>query len=282
MTDPQDPGAPPATEDSAPPSAGAMLRSAREKRGVHIAALAAAIKVPQRKLEALEADRYDQLPDLTFTRALAQSVCRSLKIDMHPVLERLPLAGDNPKLSQVGGGINAPFRDRPGRDEPSDRTWLRRPVVWGSLVVLGAAAALALMPERWLHRGARSGAAPASAPAAATPAALAPSASVFAPSASEPGTALGMLAAAPASGAMGPDSVLALKADATTWVEIQDANGQTLLSRHLGAGESAGVDGALPLRVTIGNAAATQLTFRGQAVDLGPSTRDNVARFQLP
>ena len=48
-------------------SAGAMLRAAREKRGLHIAALAASIKVSPRKLEALEADRYAELPDLTFT-----------------------------------------------------------------------------------------------------------------------------------------------------------------------------------------------------------------------
>ena len=54
-----------------------MLRAARQARGLHIAALAASIKVTQRKLEALEADRYDELPDMTFTRALAKTVCRS-------------------------------------------------------------------------------------------------------------------------------------------------------------------------------------------------------------
>jgi len=47
-------------------------------------------------------------------------------------------------------------------------------------------------------------------------------------------------------------------------------------------GESVGVDGALPLRLTIGNAAATQLVFRGRPVDLSANTHDNVARLQLP
>ena len=42
------------------------------------------------------------------------------------------------------------------------------------------------------------------------------------------------------------------------------------------------LDGALPLRVTIGNAAATQLAFRGQPVNLASRTRDNVARLELP
>jgi len=59
-------------------TAGQMMRAARERRGMHIAVLAAAIKVPQRKLEALEADRYEELPDITFARALAQAVCRAL------------------------------------------------------------------------------------------------------------------------------------------------------------------------------------------------------------
>ena len=74
-------------------SAGALLRAARERQGLHIAALAAAIKIPQRKLEALEADRFDELPDATFTRALALTVCRALKIDPAPVLAQLPQGG---------------------------------------------------------------------------------------------------------------------------------------------------------------------------------------------
>ena len=66
------------TSDDA--SAGAMLRAAREQQGLHIAALAAAIKVTPRKLDALEHDRWDELPDATFTRALAQlakGVCQA-------------------------------------------------------------------------------------------------------------------------------------------------------------------------------------------------------------
>jgi cytoskeleton protein RodZ len=73
-----------------PVTAGTLLRHAREAQGLHIAALAAALKVPQRKLEALERDEYGALPDPSFTRALALSVCRSLKIDSAPVLALLP------------------------------------------------------------------------------------------------------------------------------------------------------------------------------------------------
>jgi len=274
--------------DGARASAGAQLRAAREKRGLHIAALAASMKVPQRKLEALEADRYDELPDMTFTRALAQSVCRTLKVDAQPVLERLPEAGGMPRLAQVSGGLNAPFRERPGRDEPSEWTWLRRPVFWATLVVLAGAAALAFLPERLL-RLPRTGAAPVaevSSPVVATPAAEAASAA-FAPtdsaaSASAAAVAAVSMSPAPASAAVtsGP-GLLTLRTTAQSWVDVQDANGQSLLSRSLQPGETVGVDGALPLRVTVGNAAATQVSFRGQPVDLSLNTRDNVARLQL-
>ena len=152
-------------------SAGSMLRRAREARGLHIAALAASIKVSPRKLEALEADRYADLPDMTFTRALAQTMCRALKIDAEPVLDKLPQAGDLPKLAQVGGGLNAPFRAAPGGHDPGDFTFHRKPVFWATLLVLIGSLALALMPERWMpRRGATR--APAWVPeAASTPAA---------------------------------------------------------------------------------------------------------------
>jgi cytoskeleton protein RodZ len=193
-----------------------------------------------------------------------------------------------PRLAQVSGGLNAPFRERPGRDEPSEWTWLRRPVFWATLMVLAGAAALALLPERLL-RLPRTGAAPVaevSSPVVATPAAEAASAAVAptdsAASASAAAVAAVSMSPAPASAAVtsGP-GLLTLRTTAQSWVDVQDANGQSLLSRSLQPGETVGVDGALPLRVTVGNAAATQVSFRGQPVDLSLNTRDNVARLQL-
>jgi len=90
------------------------------------------------------------------------------------------------------------------------------------------------------------------------------------------------LANAPEAAASNAAGVLSLRTTAESWIDVQDARGQTLLSRNLQRGESVGLDGALPLRVTIGNAAVTQLVFRGQPVDLSANTRDNVARLQLP
>ena len=54
-----------------------------------------------------------------------------------------------------------------------------------------------------------------------------------------------------------------------------------MLSRIVQPGETVVLEGALPLRVKVGNARATQLVFRGQPVDLNASARDNVARVEL-
>lgn len=275
-------------------SAGAMIRAAREQRGLHIAALAAAIKVPQRKLEALENDRYDQLLDMTFARALAQTVCRSLKIDAQPVLDRLPqVPGAAPKLHHVSSGLNAPFREHSASNDGADWSWLRKPVVWGTLLVLAAAAAVLWMPERFLARFTNAATATPAAPATAPGVAAAPTVTTTMPPAATTATTITTSLGAPAvveapiasapSAALKPagTALLAVKVNAESWVEVQDARGQTLLSRKVASGESLGLDGEVPLRLTIGNASATQVTFRGQPVDLSANTVANVARLQL-
>ncbi|MCY7316688.1 MAG: helix-turn-helix domain-containing protein, partial [Rubrivivax sp.] len=139
----------PATADN--PSAGALLRAAREKQGLHIAALAAAIKVSPRKLDALENDRWHELPDATFTRALAQPVCRTLKIDARPVLDKLPSAGALP-FEAGDQGINEPFRERPGREAPGPSTAAVRPMVWGAALLMAAAVLVYVLPaDLWVR-----------------------------------------------------------------------------------------------------------------------------------
>ena len=78
-----------------------------------------------------------------------------------------------------------------------------------------------------------------------------------------------------------PSGLVQLRTSESSWVEVRDARGQLLLSRTVQPGESVGLDGSLPIRLVIGNAAVTQLGFRGKPVDLTPSTRDNVARVEL-
>lgn len=130
-------------------SAGTLLRRAREAAGMHPAGLAAVLKVPVQKIEALEADRFDLLPDLVFVRALASSISRTLDLDPLQVLERLPRTTP-PRLVQDRDGVNAPFR---GPDDPVGPRWrdhFFKPVVLAVTGLLLAAGALMLLPQSLL------------------------------------------------------------------------------------------------------------------------------------
>jgi len=302
-------------------SAGRLLREAREKQGLHIAALAAAIKVSQKKLEMLESDRFDALPDATFTRALAQTVCRALKTDPAPVMRLLPPPSGH-RLETVGEGLNTPFRERPGVLVQSNWSGtLANPAYWLAALLLIAAVVVFLLPAGLI--GPLGGAArPASAPTAQVNAVpglppdlvaeggsasasgtlpavptVAPAATLVGssptttpatapeatpPAASAATAAVAPNAAAPAGGSDAlPAGMLQLRTSSASWVEVTDGRGQSLVSRLLKPGEAIGLDGAPPLRVRIGNASGTQLVFRGQPTDLRAFTRDNVARLEL-
>ncbi len=283
-------------------TAGALLREARQAQGLHIAALAAAIKVSPRKLELLEADRLDELPDATFTRALAQTVCRTLKVDSAPVLALLPPPKGH-RLEQISEGLNAPFREHSGRLDSTDWVMnLARPAVWAPALVLLAAAGLYFMPPgTWrMPQLTAIGNDAIATPEAAAPAAPAsPAATIAAPAA-----AAGVSAAVPepaasamvetvfsapaeSAAASAPDAappvagLLQVRTTAESWIEVLDGKWQPLMSRMVQPGETIGLDGTRPFRVKIGNAAVTQVVFRGQPVELAAYTRDNVAKLEL-
>jgi cytoskeleton protein RodZ len=298
-------------------SAGTLLRAAREKQGLHIAALATMLKVPPRKLEALEADRYEEFQGATFVRALAQAACRTLKIDPAPVLERMP-EQDSGTLSQLEHSLNMPFRERGTRRDSAEVPLASQAVMGIVLLLVVGALAFWLWPAGWRlpsltgmapgpdnNSGMVTTPLPVPAPAPAaepasglaqrgeTPAgsstvdaqvfpqpALPPVAS--APAATPlPAPASAAAIAAPPASASAVQGPLQVRARQASWVEVVDARSQVLVSRTLAAGEAIEFDGALPLRVKIGNAGGTELTFRGRPVDLIAVAQNNVARLEL-
>ena len=258
-----------------------MLRAARQQQGLHIVALAASIKVAPAKLEALESGRYHELLDLTFTRALAQAICRVLKIDPAPVLAQLPdVLPDG--LGRVGAGLNTPFRERPGRVVPADWVPWRHPVLWLVALLLLAAVAFVLVPSASVRD-------------------LLPGEGVSKPAAADGGLALPGLAArntaevasaasadtppvtsAAAGASVAKGDVIVVRALKPTWIQATDGGGQTLISRLVSEGETVELTGKLPLRLKVGNVSGTELKFRGKLVDLGAATRDNMASLTLP
>lgn len=286
-------------------SAGAWLRNARQQRGLHIAALAVMLKVPQTKLEALEGDRYDELPDATFARALATAMCRALKVDPAPALALLPRSED--RGLEVPPGLNQPFRERGSMGDGVPLAALTRPVVWGPLLLLGAAAAIYWVPAGWLPERGGAASAPVAAnplPAASEPAGAEAVAASAATAAADVGASAPAVVAASAAPAQPPREVvtpgatasaasmatqppaatsgpLRVTATAETWVEVVDAQGRTLLSSVLKAGDQKDIDGAAPFKLRIGNVSGTHIEWRGAAIDLGARSKDNVARLEL-
>lgn len=299
---------------AAGPSAGALLRQAREAAGLHVAALAVSLKVPVRKLEALENDRYDQLTDAVFARALASSMCRTLKVDPQPVLDRLPQTSA-PRLVQDHEGIGAPFRAPGDAAPPGWRESFKRPVTLAVGGLLLGAVAILVLPNLSSLRtdtpvaAAASQseitevamAAPAGVPvetvapaeagavpgpvnvmpvamnAQATTTTTAPVTTPAAAPASAP------VAATPVNNTPAPPAtgLVVFKASGPSWVEVMDSKGNVALRRLLASGESAGASGALPLAVTVGSVNTTAVEVRGKPFDLGKVSRDNVARFEI-
>ena len=335
-----DPNGASAVEKLVPVSAGEALRRARQAAGLHIAALAVTLKVPVKKLEALESNRFDLLPDAVFVRALAASVCRSLKIESAPILALLP-ATSSPRLVYQGAGINEAFRS-PG-DAPSPSTWAHasKPAVLMGLALLLGALVLIFLPAM------KAGLVDATSTITQSPlvgsinTAVAVDANAAADSQAlpkttlpnelpEPGTAVmngttgsspktslspndasqvqvvaspTASSPAPISGSTGPvlgaalgtssptfvinasptsaSDIVVFTAKGDSWVEATDAKGQVVLRRMLANGEIAGAAGLLPLKVVVGRANMTQVQIRGKGFDLGPVSKDNVARFEV-
>ncbi|MBN9371644.1 MAG: hypothetical protein ABS53_08365 [Hydrogenophaga sp. SCN 70-13] len=306
------------TLESAPAASRPVrLSEAREAAGLHIAALAAALKVPVRKLEALEAGRYEELPDLTFARALASSACRQLRIDPAPVLEQIPL-NPKPALRDSDSTINAPFKPASEAPAASPLTWLSRPALLGAIALLLAALVVMFLPDMEpadVVQGAPDTAQEAAAPAAP---AAAPGLPIFQPSEATPGApsapageettgpadtgaaapptpspaAAGAAPTAPTSAAaptVTPEApavatppggaVLQIEASGESWAEVVNGTGTVVLQRLLQRGERVEFSAAPPYAVTIGKASAVQVKLRGRAYDVASVARNDVARF---
>ncbi|MFP5468071.1 MAG: RodZ domain-containing protein [Gammaproteobacteria bacterium] len=272
------------------------LRQAREAAGLHIAALAAALKVPVRKLEQLEAGRYDQLPDLTFARALASSVCRHLKVDPAPVLEEIPLP-DEPHLSQFPKAISAPFRSPPpetgGASPGRGSRWA---IVAGVVLVL-AAAVLVFLPEPstwtgWFQRSAgvtvtqQPEAAPAVVLESVSPSPVPPEAAnpvetmVPADEVAQSQPAAPVIEAQETADTPA-GQLLVLKARGDSWIEVVNGSGAVVVKRMISAGEVLDFSGAPPYSVVVGRADQVEVLVRGQVLDTTNLTRNSVARFEV-
>ncbi|MDZ4206182.1 helix-turn-helix domain-containing protein [Rhodoferax sp.] len=258
-----------------PATAGVLLKAAREAQGLHIGALAVTLKVPVRKLEALESDRHEVLGDLVFARALAASVCRVLKIDAAPVLAALPHS-EMPRFKTDDAGLNTPFKESGVVYGQALKSRLTSPLALAVALLLLGALLLVLLPEKEESDVMPTSALPMTetevirvAPAVDLPASESP----VAIAQERPSTPLPVADTSAA--------VLVLESRGASWVEITDAQGVLQLRRVLAPGEQVRSQGPLPLSVVLGRADDVAVTVRGQRLDVSAMTKANVARFEV-
>ncbi|PQA84072.1 hypothetical protein C5F52_06425 [Limnohabitans sp. TS-CS-82] len=137
------------TSTTSSTTAGALLRQLREDAGFKLDVLAQALRVSPAKLEALESDHLDALPDAMFARALTLAVCRQLKTDAAPVLALLPTQDVSRLAAKNERGLDFPL-DRPSFLPQSSFVAVARlftPMRWAAVAVLVLALGIGLWPE---------------------------------------------------------------------------------------------------------------------------------------
>jgi cytoskeleton protein RodZ len=292
---------------------GAELAAARQERGLGLPEVAQQLKFGVRQLEALEADRFDELPGGTFARGMVRNYARLLKIDPEPLVARITDRFNAPDTNQLAARFSQPV--------PFSDAGRRSTVVYLALS-LGVLIVVAGVAYQWQHeRGAvrqmtfvKPKAAtpapklephPAPAPVAEekpveAPKAPEPKKAVEAPKAPEakkpvearkpaeekkpveekkPPSPVQTVAALPPGGVH--RIVMRVETD-EAWLEVTDASGRQLVSSLNRAGAERVVQGRGPFTFVIGNASHVRIEHNGHEFDLKPYTRVEVARFTIP
>lgn len=300
---------------------GQLLARAREARGLSRKAAADALNLPLRTLEALEADDYDTLPPLTFVKGYLRAYAQLLEIDpdrLRQALTRLDL--ERPATgAQQQPGKKAPSVTGSAHSGAMLRGRQVRAGLLG-LTSIAVVVVVAVLAWLWLVEGATDDReAPPVAEETEEPTEdRPPEADIVEPvtpeadpdetvlvpeelaSRDQPATDEGpdVDAAEPApvpavdldvetapeavAEAEPTPSALVLRLSGTTWLEVRDAEGERLMVGNYSGDEVHRLEGEGPFNLVIGNADAIEVEYQGEAVDLAPHTRGNVARLTIP
>jgi cytoskeleton protein RodZ len=277
---------------------GSVLSGARAARGLTVEDVAGKLKFSLRQIESLEAGRVDELPGGTFLRGMVRSYARLVELDPAPLLARMASETRPPDDDRLVQRFSEPV--------PFSDSGRRVNVVYAvlSVSVLVIAGAVAL---EW--GGSRSGtSAEVSAEAVRAESRQAP-APVRVEAAPDQGTSSSVSALdaavdsnaeaarspiSPVQGEIAPAALtepdrrapgvklVRLRFERDSWVQVVDGSGRVLMSRLNRRGTESVLEGREPLSFVIGNAQYVKMNYQGEAVDLAPHVKVEVARFTLP
>ncbi len=276
------------------PSFGENLKKEREKRKITIEDISASTKIGTRMLQALEENKFNQLPGGIFNKGFVRSYARFVGIDEDKaVADYLQASGDAPPPSAEIAAREGDGRDQGARAQAENAARLdsisenpSRPLPWGLFAAILLLIALALsLWSRHTHEREKTPALPT--PAAITAqtgdgaAGIQPSgmsasglsgqtaptvvaqkqtvSSSFGPAASTSSSS-SLTAAAGA----GEFSVV-VQAREESWISIR-ADGKSVPSELLPAGSERSIAGRKEVVVRMGNAGGVDLQFNGKKV----------------
>lgn len=295
---------------------GGALRQARETQGLSIQDVASKLRLGPKQIEAIEADRFEKLPEPTIVRGFIRNYAKLLKINAEPLLDAYIVivpsntrhemtvkpstnmqmtSGDKRKVSSyLGAGLLTllalgvwlfyqNYIQKPSPTKPS-----------ASAEILATEA----LPEPALPAAERAPqqASPSQSsveltlpPAADTaippPAVTAPAGTAnpaVVPNSGQVTVPAVSLPAEPAPApALAGTSKLEFNASQETWINVIDASGREIYNKTIFSGSRESIDVTPPVNVTVGNAGATSLNMNGKTINLAPHSRNNVAHIKL-
>lgn len=277
---------------------GPSLRQAREGLALSVEDVASHLRLSPRQIHALESDEFSALPEATITRGFIRNYARLLEIPAEPLLETYRAytpAGEPRAISIQSANILISGGDK--------RPWLA--YIIASLVIAALLGAWLLyfeyprsmpgqqaqpapagateevaevsepLPIAALPAAERAAEQPASPEAVPEQVAMPPAQPAVAPVAPVAETV------APASPATAGMAKLTMRFSEQTWISVLDRDDKEIVNKNKPAGSDEVIEATPPVKLVIGNAAATALTFNGKPVDLGPHSKLNVARVTL-
>lgn len=254
---------------------GDRLRRAREAAGLRLEDVAARLKMPVRVVKSLEEEDWSRLGAPVFVRGQLRSYSRLLGLGTSTTIEAARVGPIEPPALVTRNYIPRHqylFEQVARRAAYVAITVAIVGSVWMGTRSQGGAPAIIESLEAPMVRGFGDASTPPAAERTTMAASMAPSL----PAAAQPATQALSPAPAPA-----VSEGLLLRFDGDSWLKVLAPGGAVLEQALVRAGEQRSFAAGAVGRVVLGNADAVRVERSGEAVDLSPYRRANVARFTV-
>jgi cytoskeleton protein RodZ len=281
-----------------PPSAGAMLKAAREAASLSIDEVSRSLKLAPRQIQAIEQQNFTALPARTFVRGFTRNYARLLNIDADTVLAALPpegpqtisLAASSVKTSTHVMPVLPPYGEK--TVQPQTWKWLLAIVVLAIIatVFFFWPQIMALLPKHDAVKAAHDTV--VSIIAGETKPlpvhqedgnihAITPIITPLSETAVDP--VISPNASATVATAMNSEEAeLILHFTGDSWIEVRDKHGQIIYYELAKSGSKKNLLGAPPFSLALGNSDAVTVTLRGEKIDLSNQNKqEGVSRLTL-